>query len=101
VRLGERHVCVELEVQRHARAAGVLVDRDVVDVADQWLGERGAEHAVAQVEIMAAGFEVHHHIAAWQRRPYGRLDPVGHAVARDSRLAGRDRHDGIGEVAAA
>jgi hypothetical protein len=30
-----------------------------VDVADERLGERGREHAVTQVEIMAPGFEVH------------------------------------------
>src|ERR1035437_2478683 len=39
VSVGQRGTRLHLEVQRHALAARVLVDGDVMHVAYQWLGE--------------------------------------------------------------
>jgi hypothetical protein len=99
VRIGERHIRLELEVQRHTRSAIMLVDGDIVNVADERLSERGGQGKVAEVEIVAARLEVHDHVAVGQRFPHRRLDPVGCTVPSDSGLAGRDRNDRISEVA--
>ena len=58
VRLADRDVGGELEVQRDADVAVVLVDGDVVGFADQRLGQRDRQRAVAQVQAVAPRFEV-------------------------------------------
>ena len=101
VRLADGDVGGELEVQRDADLAVVLVDRDVVRLADQRLGERDRERAVAQVQAVAPRLEVHDHVAVGQRVADGGLDGVGGAVALDDRLPRRHADDGVGEVLAA
>ena len=76
----------------------MLIDRDVVGLADERLGERGGERAVAQVEAMAARLEVDDHVGVRERVADRGLDRVGRAVALDDRLAGRHGDHGVGEV---
>ena len=94
---GVRH---HLEVQGNAGVAVVLVDDDVVGLADEWLGERNRERPVAQVQAVASRFEMHDDIAAGQRPTNRRFDVIGDAVALDDGLAGRDRDDDVSEVLA-
>ena len=70
-------------------------------LADQRLGQRDRERAVAQVQAVAPRFEVDDHVGVGQRIADGGLDRVGGAVTLDDGLAGRHRHDGVGEVLAA
>jgi hypothetical protein len=46
----ERNIGIHLQVQRHADATVVAVDRDVVHVANKRLSERQGQGAVAQAE---------------------------------------------------
>ena len=101
VGLGERDIRVQLQVQRHADPPAVAVDGDVVHVADERLGERGGQGAVAQAEALAARLEVDDDVAVGKRPAHRRLDLVADLLALDGRLARRDRDDGIGEVLAA
>ena len=88
-----------LEVQGDADAAVVLVDRDVVGLAHERLGERGGERAVAQVEAVVARLEVHD-----ARRSPGSASrtaaSIASAVPWPSTIAwpGRDGDHGVGEV---
>ncbi len=101
VRLADRDVGGELEVQGEADVAVVLVDGDVVGFADQRLGQRDRQCAVAEVQPVAPRFEVDDDVGVGQRVADGGLDRVGGAVALDDGLARRDGHDGVGEVVAA
>jgi hypothetical protein len=51
-----------LEVQRHARPAIVLIDRDVVLLAHQGFGERDGQHAVSQVEPLTVRLQVERYV---------------------------------------
>ena len=62
----------ELEVQRDARGAVLLEDRDVVRLAHQRLGERDREHPVAEVQAPRPGLDVDDDVGAREgllRRP--------------------------------
>ena len=101
VRLSDRDVARHLQMQGHADLAVVLVDRDVVRLAHQRLGERDREHAVAEVEPLAAWLEMDHHVGLGQRVADCGLDGIGGVVALDDGLPGRHADDSIGEVAPA
>src|SRR6516164_9274262 len=97
----EWHVGCQLEVEGHALAAGVLVDRDVMDVADQRLRERHRERPVTQVKTLQARLEVDDDIGVREHVPDSSLDVLGSALTLDDRLARRYGDNGIGEVLAA
>ena len=92
---------IQLQVQRHADAAVVAVDGDVVHVANERFGERGGQGAVAQAEALASRLEVHDNLAVWQRPAHCRFDLLADLLPLNGRLSRRDRDDGIGEILAA
>ena len=85
-------------MQGDADLAVVLVDGDVVGLADQRLGQRDRKGAVAEVQPITPWFEVDDHVGVGQRVADGGFDRVGGAMPLDDGLAGRNRHDGVGEV---
>ena len=101
VSIRERDVGVHLEMHRHADTPVMAVDGDVVHVANERLGERGGQGAVAQAEAFAARLEVHSDLAIGKRPAHRRFDRFADLLPLDGRLSGWDPDDRVGEVVAA
>ena len=86
VRLVERQIARELEVQRELARAAERDDAEVVDLADVRHGQRRRVRALAERGVRPAGLDMDDDVAAGQRPLERRLDPV-----RQRRGPGRRR----------
>jgi hypothetical protein len=98
VRLIDRDVGSHLQVQGDARAAIVLVDRDVVRLADERLGQRDRQRPVAQVQPLTPWLPMHEDVGVGQRVTDRCFHGIGGVVALDDRLPGRDGDHSVGKV---
>ena len=99
MRLVERELARQLEVERDVEAVGKLDHGQVVDLADARDRHRGLAHALAQRRLGPGRLDVDDDVASGQRGVDGRLDAVRDGVALADRSAGRDADHDIGERA--
>jgi hypothetical protein len=100
VRLLEREVAGEFQVERDLSPALDTQDGDVVHLAHARDAERRCLRALADAARFV-GFDVHDHIAARECGLHGILDAVGGRVALAHRRPGGNADDDIGELAPA
>ena len=98
VRLLERHLARQLEVQRELEPAADVDEREVVDLAHARHGQRGGVRALAHARILER-LDVHDDVAARQRPLDCLLDRVRGGVAladrvRSTRRRSRRRRTG-------
>ena len=97
VRLLERQVAGQLEVERDLGPSVHLDEREVVDLAHARHGERCGVRALAHV-LVVERLDVDDDVAARQRALDRGLDGVGGGVTLPDCGAGRDADDDVGEL---
>ena len=81
VRLLQRQLARELEVQRDLRPRPDLQDGQVVDLAHPWHTLGRGERALGELRVPARRLDVNNDVAAWQRVVDGGLHSVGGRMA--------------------
>ena len=100
VRLRQREVGGELEVERELRSRGERDGGDVVHLAHARHAERGRVRALAHGADRLLRLDVDDDVRLRQRVLHGALDGVGGGVALAQRRVGGDADHDVGEVAA-
>ena len=100
VRLVERQLARQLEVERDVEAVGQLDHRQVVDLADARDRHRRLAHPLAQCRLDTGGLDVDDDVAAGERSVHGLLDAVGDGMALTHGGARGDADHDVGERAA-
>ena len=101
VRLVEREVAGELEVQRDLDAPVDVQHGEVVELPHARDAERGRERALAEAGIGVARLDVDDDVRLGQARAHGVLDPVRGGMTLADGGPGRDPDDDVREVRAA
>ena len=99
VRLAERQLARELDVEAELGAALEPQHADVVDLAHAGHAERGGGRALAQVALAAARLDVHDDVGVGQLAADRLLDLVGGRVRLGEAGVGADGDDEVDEVA--
>ncbi len=100
VRLLERQVPGQLQVQRELRVTADVDDGQVVDLPHARDGERGRVGALPDRRLVSERLDVHDDVGLGQRPVHGVLDGVGRGMPLPDRGARRDADHDVGEVAA-
>ena len=99
VRLVERELAGQLEVERDVEAVGQLDHREVVDLPDARDRHGGLAHPLAQGRLHPRGLDVDDDVAPRERFVDGCLDTVGDGMALADGGSGRDADHDVGERA--
>ena len=99
MRLVERELAGQLEVERHVDTVGQLDHGQVVDLADARDRHGRLPHALPQRRLHARRLDVHDDVAARERSVDSRLDAVRHGVALADGGPRRDTDHDVGERA--
>jgi hypothetical protein len=98
VRLLERHLSRQLQVQRDLGASVGSQHGKIVDLAHLRHALRRRERALAESRLVLLGLDVDDDVALRQRFVKSGLDGVSRGVALADRGARRDADDDIGEL---
>ena len=101
MRLVERKIARQLEMERDLDPPVDIEDLEVVKLADLRHRQRGGEHTLAQRPGALARFDVDDDIDPGQRAVESLLDAVGSSMPLADRRAGRDSDHDIREVLSA